>query len=172
MLVADQAETASLLDDQLEKLSRRIVVEQSAAIMCKAAVVKARFIAVHVEEPAEQQIVVELLTKQPITADTIKCHQQRSLEQPLGRNRRSPGVAVHSAQQPGQFDQRRVSQGLNPAQRMIGRHPLFRRSQTQHRGLAVRFPSHPRHLRANSPLTVARKMIFSVFRHEGFSTPC
>src|SRR5437899_9238024 len=57
-----------------------------------------------------------------------------------------------------------VGQRLDPAQRMTLRHPLLGRQQAQHRGLAVRLPSHPHHLRANSPSTVPSKFILSICR--------
>src|SRR5262249_36841630 len=50
---------------------------------------------VHVQEPAKQQVVTELLAQQPLAAHRVECHQHHRLEQPLGWNRRTTNRAVH-----------------------------------------------------------------------------
>ena len=57
--------------------------------------VEARLGHVHVEEPAKQQVVVELLAELPLAAHRVQRHQQRRLQQPLGRDRRPPACRVH-----------------------------------------------------------------------------
>src|ERR1700680_2460712 len=47
--------------------------------------VEARIVPVQVQEPAEQQVVVQLLTEHPLTAHRVERHQERSFQQPLWR---------------------------------------------------------------------------------------
>ena len=74
---------------------RRRAPSSRSRFFVKTRRVEARLDHVHVEEPAEQQVVVELLAEQPLASHGVQRHQQRRLQQPLGRDRRPPHAAVH-----------------------------------------------------------------------------
>jgi len=105
--------------------------------------IEARLGRVHIEEPAEQQIVIELLAEQPFAAHGVQRHQQRGLQQPLGWDRRPPNGAVHLIEQRRKLRQRPVGEFLDPPQRMLLRRPLARLHDHQHRPLPPLFSPHP-----------------------------
>jgi hypothetical protein len=84
------ANAPRLLDHGSEEFRRDIVVEESISVAGERARIKGRLVCVHVEEPTEQQVVVELLAELPIAADRVQRHQYLRLEQALGWNRRPP----------------------------------------------------------------------------------
>ena len=61
--------------------------------------VEARLGRIHIEEPAEQQVVVELLAEHPFAAHRISAISSEALQQSLGRDRRPPDRAVHLIEQ-------------------------------------------------------------------------
>jgi hypothetical protein len=67
MHVAGQPKLARLRHHGAEKLTRHVVLQQARPIAAKARVVEAWLVPVQVEEPAEQKIVVQLLTEHPLT---------------------------------------------------------------------------------------------------------
>jgi hypothetical protein len=53
----------------------------------------------HSEEPAEQEVVVDLLNKLPIATDRVDDHQQLGLEQLFRRNRRPTGRGIDAVKE-------------------------------------------------------------------------
>jgi hypothetical protein len=106
-------------------------------------VVEAGLVHLRIQEPAEQQVVVELLAKQPLAAHRVQRHQQRGFQQPLGRQRRSPHRAVHLIEHRRKFLERSLGQGFDAPQRMVLRDPLLRIDHHQHRPLPLIFTAHP-----------------------------
>src|SRR5262249_14290504 len=92
---------------------------------------------------AEQQIVIKLLAKQPLTANRVQRHQQRGLEQSLGRYRRSSHAAVHLVEERRQVFEHPVGYLLDAPQWMFLRDPLLHIHHHQHRSLLPLLTSHP-----------------------------
>src|SRR6266702_2277664 len=83
VLVREQSERVRLRDSLPEELASNFSLQQALAVSTEARMIEARLVQLHVQKPAEQQIVVELLTEQPLAANRIQCHQQRSFERML-----------------------------------------------------------------------------------------
>src|SRR5262245_36744158 len=105
--------------------------------------VEALLVRFHVQEPAEQQVVVELLAKQPLTANRVQRHQQRGLEQSLGRYRRPSHATVHLVENRRQLLEHPVGYLLDTPQRMSMRYLLLHIHPHQHRPLLPLFTAHP-----------------------------
>ncbi len=82
-----------------------VVLEQALAIARERARVERRLVGAHVEEPAEQQVVVELLAELPVASHRVQGHQDLCLQQPLRWDRRPPDAAVHRIERRGQPSQ-------------------------------------------------------------------
>ena len=135
VLTAHKLRRARLRDDHPKELAGDIVREKTLAILREDRRNEALLDHVHVHEPAKEQVVVELLAELALAADRVERHQQRRLQQPLGRDRRPPELGIHRAEGRGELGQRRVSKLLDGSKRMVGRHPSLRRHEHQHRGL-------------------------------------
>lgn len=72
VLVAGQPQLARLRDHSTEKLARHIMLEQARPIAAKGAMVEGRLVPVQVEEPAKQQVIVQLLAEHPLAAHRIQ----------------------------------------------------------------------------------------------------
>src|SRR6266404_5124700 len=83
VLAGEQLERTRLLHHSPEELARHLVFQQPLAIGAEAGMVEARLVQLQIQEPAEQQVIVELLAQQPLTAHRVERHQQRGFEQAL-----------------------------------------------------------------------------------------
>src|SRR6266568_9231683 len=143
VLVREQSERLRLRDSLPEELASNLSLQQALAVSTEARMIEARLVQLHVQKPAEQQIVVELLTEQPLAANRIQRHQQRSFEQTLGRNRRTPQHAVDLVKDRRQLSQRQIRHLLDARQRMLLGNSLFQVHYQQHRPLPPFFAAHP-----------------------------
>src|SRR4051812_49052722 len=84
-----------MTSDRVGTPVRDVVLQQAFAVLRKCRTVKHRLDKIDTQEPAIQELIHQLRTKGAFAADRIQAHQQRSLQQPLGRNRRSTIVDVH-----------------------------------------------------------------------------
>src|SRR5512133_3844410 len=144
VLVAHEAGAASRLHDLGEELRRHFMFEQSLPVPREGRVVEALLDAIHVEEPAEQQVVVELLAEEPLAAHAVERHQQRRLQEPLGRDRGPADFAVHRVERRRERRQRLVGERLHPPQWVVLRHPLVGGDEAEHRDLALVAAAHAR----------------------------
>src|SRR5438132_1219482 len=143
VLVREQSERVRLRDSLPEELASNFSLQQALAVSTEARMIEARLVQLHVQKPAEQQIVVELLTEQPLAANRIQRHQQRSFEQTLGRNRRTPQHAVDLVKDRRQLSQRQIRHLLDARQRMLLGNSLFQVHYQQHRPLSPFLAAHP-----------------------------
>ena len=91
----------------------------------------------HAQEPAEQQVVVQLLAEGSLAPDREQPNQQRRLQQALGRNGRPPHVRIHPVELGRKPLQRHIGQDLDGAERVIGWHALLQVQEGQHRHLRL-----------------------------------
>jgi hypothetical protein len=152
-----------------EKLARHVVLQQPRPVAREGRVVEARLGHIHIEEPAEQQVVVELLAEHPFAAHGVERHQQRGLQQPLGWERRSPDQAVHRIEQRRELPQRRIGEFLDPSQRMLLGHPIARLHNHQHRPLPSLFTPHPP---LPPPIRLATQTNYITMKFKRLSTAC
>lgn len=112
VLAAHQLRCAALRDDHAKELASHIVREKTLAILREDRRHEAPFDHVHVQEPAEEKVVVELLAELTLAADCVERHQERRLEQPLGPDRGPPDLRIHRAEHRREIAQRGVSKLL------------------------------------------------------------
>ncbi len=73
----------------------------------------------HVQEPLEQHVVAELLTEQSLASQTVQRHQERRLQQVLGRDRGSTDAGVHLVEDRLQFSQSLIRKLLHRSRRFV-----------------------------------------------------
>src|SRR5919202_2748622 len=84
VLVREQAEAIGGQHHLVEELLGHPVPQQTLAVLAERARVEARLDQAHAQEPAEQQVVVQLLTEGPLAAHRVQADQQTGFERPLG----------------------------------------------------------------------------------------
>jgi hypothetical protein len=75
VLVAHQPGGTSLRHDGEKEFLGDFMRDESLAVLGERAVIETRLLHVHVEEPAKQDVVVELLAEQPLAPHRIEGHQ-------------------------------------------------------------------------------------------------
>jgi len=88
-----------LPDDRVEELPSHLVCHQARPVLRKRRVVERWIEQIHPQEPAEQQVVAELLAEGALRPNRIERHQKRCLEQMLRRDRWSAYLGVHLLEQ-------------------------------------------------------------------------
>ena len=121
-----------------------IVLEQAFSVLAEHACVERPLGEVHVEEPAEQHVVAELLAELTLASDRVERHQEHRLQQALWRDRWSAPVRVHALEHGVELMQYALHQRPDAAERMVRRDHALDRHQGQHRrlfrGLAAHVP--------------------------------
>ena len=125
-----------------EEESGHIGREHALIVLGKDAVVETAFVELPVQKPKPEQIVAELLAKEPFAAHAVKGAQHARLEQLLRRNAVAPGVGVKFVKQRGEFFQDGVHLAFDGAQRMLRRHTLVEVDDRQKVRLSLRFSAH------------------------------
>jgi len=113
VITAHQLRTLRLRDDDAEKLTGDIVLEQPLAVVRKRAVLERRLDHAHVQKPTKEKVVGQLLTRLPLAAQRVERHQQRGLKKSLRRNRRATATAVHRIESRAQFRKSRIAKPLD-----------------------------------------------------------
>ncbi len=138
-----------------------LLIEQPVAILGERRRVPDPIVHRQADEPAKQQVVIELLHQQPLAADRVEDLQQLRAQQALRRNRRSSRRGIQPVELARHVGQDLIDEGANRPERMILRNPLLRRHITEHRvGLAV-VSSHATHRRTASSICRSPSMCFS-----------
>ena len=132
VLVADQITQPRQQHGVLEEVLGDRLVEQPLAVEGERRVIPHRVVDVQADEPAEQQVVVELLHQQPLAAHAVNHLQQRGAQDAFGRDRRATACGVARRQQFIELAQDRVHQNPKLADRMVGRHPILDRYIRKH----------------------------------------
>lgn len=141
VFVREQRRTA---DHAGEKRARRVVLQQSRLVARGGRVVEVRLGYIQIEEPAEQQVVVELFAEYQVAVHSTERHQQlRGLQQPLVWSRRSPERARHLIKRRRKLGQRTADQFFDLPPRMHFRHPISGLQNHQHRPLPPLVVRHP-----------------------------
>ena len=125
VFVREQTLSLGLLHRPGEEALGDVVLDQARPILGEARVIEGTLLQIHVQEPAEQHVVVEHLAEQPIRAHRVQRNQQRRFEQSLRRDRRTAYRCVHRIEVRAHRGKHRVGLRLHPTQWMIGRDPLL-----------------------------------------------
>ena len=94
-----------------------------------------RGLQIEADEPAIEQIVLELLHELPLAPDRVEQRQQQRAQQLLGRNRRAARLAIERLELRREIAQDGIHELSNGPQRVIGRHPLLEHHRRKHRPL-------------------------------------
>lgn len=105
-----------------EELGGDLTVEQPVAVLGEHGHVPDRVVDPEPNEPAEQQVVVQLLHQLPLGADRVERLQQERPQQLLRRDRGPPVQRVEPLKLRRQTGQHAVDQRQDRPQRMSGRH--------------------------------------------------
>ncbi len=132
VLIADQVAQPCQQHGVLEEMLGDRLVEQPLAVEGERRVVPHRVVDVQTGEPAEQQVVVELLHQQPLAAHAVDRLQQRGAQDALGRDRQTTARGIARRQQLIELAQDRVHQNPQLADRMVGRHAILDRYIRKH----------------------------------------
>jgi site-specific DNA recombinase len=149
VLVAQQVQPVRLEHHLVEEALADTGAQQPLAILREGGVVEAGLDQVHVQAPAEQEVVVQFLAEGPLAAHRVQAHRQTGLQQPLRRDGRS-AVAIGGVQrveQWRQLGQRGIGKALDGAQRVVQRDARLQVQTRQHAHLRVLPSAHSRHLR-------------------------
>ena len=101
-----------------------------------------RFIHAQANEPAEQQVVVELLNELALAADRDQDMHEQCAKQLLGRNRRTPGMRVALIEQRTHVGENAVDQRAEDTRRVVLRHALLQAHKAEHRRLGILLAAH------------------------------
>jgi hypothetical protein len=142
VLIREQTPGVGSTHHPVKHLLSDFVFKQPLAILSKHGGIEARFEQFHVQEPAEQQVVIEFFTERPLAAHRIQRDQHRRLEQALGWNGGTSDLGVHLVQQRRKLSGGFVGQPFDRSQRVLRRHSLFQIDARQHRHLGPALPSH------------------------------
>src|SRR5258705_4746201 len=142
MIVAHQVRFARLSDHCVEKQTPHLVFQQPIAVFAKDRGIETRFLKFHVQKPAKQQIVAQLLTELPLAAHRIQGDQQQRLQYLLGGNRRPSDLRIHPVKHPRQPPQFIIRQLLDPSKRMVSRYTVFDRNRRPHARLFILQTAH------------------------------
>jgi len=145
VLVAQQPMRIGTPHHRVEELAGHVVLQHALTVLGKAGAIKAGLDHVHAQEPAEQEVVLQLLTERLLAADRIQTDQQRGLQQPLGWDGWPTVLGVHGIQQRRQLRQRRIGHVLDSAQRVVKRNPRLHVDKREHAHLRVLSSAHPHH---------------------------
>src|SRR6516165_1894519 len=143
VLRGEQTFLASELHDRIEEALRQVLVHQSLAQAREVRLVEPRVLQTHVQEPAEQNVVVEHLAEQPVRAHRVQCDQQLPLQQPLRRNRGPASLGVKRVELTRQLLQHSIGVCLDATQRVIAWYSRLGREVAEHLRLRVDLSTHP-----------------------------
>jgi hypothetical protein len=142
MLVGEQVQLARLTHHRIEEAAGQSAFHQPFAQAREIRLIQPALLQVHVQEPAEQNVVIEHLAEQPIRAHRVQRNQQTGLEQPLRRNRRPAGDCIQFIDIAAQRLEHRVGVTLDRPQWMRRRYPRLRRKVAKHRRLRIQMTTH------------------------------
>lgn len=84
MIVAEQVGLPRLVDHGIEKQSPHFMFHQALAVLAKHRRIETLFLYLHVQKPAKQQVITQLLAELPLASDRIQRDEQQRFENPLG----------------------------------------------------------------------------------------
>jgi hypothetical protein len=122
VVVGEQGRDPGLGEDRGEELLGDRALQEPLAVLGEHRHVPDRHIHRQSDEPAKQQIVVELLHQLPLGAHRVEGLQEERPQQLLGRNGGPAGAGVEPRQLAREPLKRLVHNGPDRPQRMIRRH--------------------------------------------------
>ena len=147
VLPRDVAAQVGLLHHRREEAVGDLLLQQPLPVLAEGAVVEALGVDVQVQEELEEQVVPQPLAELPLAPDRVQGHQNRGLEQLLGRHAVPARGGVHGVELRLQIRQDCLHHRLDPPDRVVVGDQAVRRQGGQHRHLQVGGAAHARDLR-------------------------
>jgi hypothetical protein len=122
---------------------RHLVLQQPRLVLGERGVVEDRLVGVKVQEPAEQQIILEALAELPLRTDRVERHQHLCQKQPLWRDRRPSALCIHLLEVLVHLSKDDTKDTLDRTDGMIHWDHRLHVKKARHTHLAVLFSSHP-----------------------------
>src|SRR3974390_216686 len=141
MIVAHQPSLSGLFHHRRKEQPPHLVLHQPLAVLAENRGIEAFFNQLHVQKPAKQQIVTQLLAKLPLASHRVKGDQQQRLQYLLRGHRRPSHLRIHPVKNLRQFHKLSIRHCFDFSQRMIGRNAPLYRDQSQHARLSVLRPA-------------------------------
>jgi hypothetical protein len=127
VLAGEQLLLASELEHRLEEPPADLMLEQARPVLGETALVEGGVFHIQVQEPLEEQVVLQPLAELALAANRVEGHQQAGLEQMLGRDGGPTGFGVHGVEDQTELGQHRINQRLDGPDRLIRRDELLGR---------------------------------------------
>ena len=124
VVVRQQPAAAGLRAHRKEELTRDVVRKQARPVLRERRRIERLVADVQVQEPFEQQVVLQPLAELPLAAHREQRDQQAGLEQVLRWDRRPPDGRVHRPKDRRKLTQHPVYDRLDTADGMVLRHQL------------------------------------------------
>jgi hypothetical protein len=128
VVLADETGLEGHHHDAVAELLGNVQAVQPLAVDAEDAVIKARLVGGHVQEPAQEHVEGDPLAQRTLRSQRVQAHQHQGLEQPLGRDAGAAalfGRGVRRGERAAHRRQRLVGHPLDGTQRMIrGNHLL------------------------------------------------
>ena len=134
VFIREQAGCPGLGPHGVEERGGDIARQQPIPILGKRRGMPDGVVHIQPDEPPEQKVVIEFLHQQPFAPDRVEHLQHQGAQQLLGRDRRTTCLSVQVGEPSRHRVQRLVRQRPDRSQRMVGRHPVFRRQVAEHVG--------------------------------------
>jgi hypothetical protein len=132
MLVGGQTTLPSLGQHLLKKQDGDVAPQQTVPVLGEHRRIPDVVVHRQADKPTEEQVVVQLLHQHPLATNGVQDLQEQCSKQPLGRNRRPPGVRVKLFKVRPQPAKDVVHHRPDRSQRMVLGHPLRRRNVAKH----------------------------------------
>lgn len=118
------------------------VLEQAVLVLAEGGVVPDGVQQVEVEEPAEEEMLVEGLDQQHFGTNGVEGLQQLGLKQAFGRDGGAAQLGIHLVEERGEVAQDFVHKDFDLAQRVVLGHAARGREQAGHLGLGIHLATH------------------------------
>jgi IclR family acetate operon transcriptional repressor len=120
VLVGEQVQLTSLVEHCLEDESADIVLQEPVPVLGKSALVEGGILDVEVQEPLEEEVVLEALAELALAANRVEGHQETGLELVLGRDRGPALLGIHLVKDRAQLRERRLYKRLHAPNGVVG----------------------------------------------------
>src|SRR5499433_717647 len=144
MIVAHQPGPSSLSDYGFKKHSPHLVRHQPLTVLAEYRGVNTLFLKLHVQKPAKQKSVTQLLAKLPLAPDRVKRDQQQRLQYLLRCHRGPSHLGIHPVKDLRQSRKLLIRHRFDQSQWMVAWNTGLDRKQRQHTCLSVLSPAHQR----------------------------
>ena len=155
MLAGEQLVRLGLAADRAEEGLGDRGAEQAVAVLREGGRMPDRLVHRQADEPAQEQVVPELLAEPALGADRVEDLHELRAQQVLGGDRGASARGVQGLELGTHLFERCVDHGADRAQGVVSRHDVLERRHDDEPGLPLFASAHPTHLPARLHGTVA-----------------